>query len=105
MSDIDSPVPRLSHVYREISADALHVSWTSLHRHVFTDKDGDVQLTLEPKVGRDELEEAASTLALSLLFAMRSLLIILPEISVTYNLQGMFVKYKKIYKRGLQIVA
>ncbi|BCG97198.1 MULTISPECIES: hypothetical protein [unclassified Mesorhizobium] len=105
VSEIDSPVPRLSHVYREISADALHVSWTSLHRHVFKNKDGDVQLALEPKVSRDELEEAASALALSVLFAMRSLLIILPEIAVTYNLHGMFAKYKKIDKRGLKIVA
>lgn len=105
VSEIDSPVPRLSHVYREISADASHVSWTSLHRHVFKDKDGDVRLTLEPKVGRDELEEAASTLALSLLFAMRSLLIILPEIAVTYNLQGLFRKYKKIYRSGFRKVA
>ncbi|UVK50207.1 hypothetical protein DBIPINDM_007512 (plasmid) [Mesorhizobium sp. AR02] len=104
VSDIDSPVPRLSHVYREISADALHVSWTSLHRHVFKDKDGHVHLTLEPKVERDELEEAASSLALSLLFAMRSLLIILPEISVTHNLQGMFMKYKNTYKRGLRML-
>ncbi|MDX8455202.1 hypothetical protein RFM98_20835 [Mesorhizobium sp. VK9D] len=102
VSEIDSPMPRLNHIYREISADALHVSWTSLHRHVVKGKNGDVRLTFEPKVTREELEESASILAFSLLAAMRSLLIILPEIGETYNLPTLFESYKKIYKTGLR---
>jgi hypothetical protein len=62
VSDIESPFPRLNHVYREISADAAHVTWTSLHRQIDQTRPGWITISVDPKVDAHEIEEAASIL-------------------------------------------
>ncbi|THF58193.1 hypothetical protein [Ollibium composti] len=100
ISEIETPFPRLNHVYREISADSAHVTWTSLHRQVNQTKIGWISVEVEAKVSEDEMEESASILAFSGLVATKSLLEIVPELDERYDLQAIFESYKPVYLDG-----
>ncbi|MBZ9698187.1 MULTISPECIES: hypothetical protein [unclassified Mesorhizobium] len=100
ISDIQTPFPRQTHVYREISADSAHVTWTSLVRHLQEIRPGWIELKIEPSVTESELEEAASILAFSLLSGMRSLLNLVPVLEDKCNLEAIFEAYKTIYLSG-----
>lgn len=101
ISEIETPFPRLNHVYREISADAAHVTWTSLHRHVDQTKPGWISVEAHAKVSDDQLEETASILAFSGLVATKSILQIMPELRDRYDLERQFESYKPIYMAGI----
>lgn len=105
ISEIETPFPRMTHVYREISADATHVTWTSLLRHVDDSEPGWIQLRIEPKLTEEELEEAASILAFAGLSSIKSLGEILPQFNERYDLVAMFDSYKPIYRSGLHNLA
>ncbi|TPM34681.1 hypothetical protein [Mesorhizobium sp. B2-3-4] len=100
VSEIETPFPRLNHVYREISADAAHVTWTSLHRQLNQNKPGWTTVQIDAQVSTDEMEEAASILAFAGLVVVRSLLQIVPELKEQYDLEAMFRTYKPVYQAG-----
>lgn len=102
VSEIDTALPRLTHSYRELSADTVHVSLTSIQRHVVPDKKGIDRLRIEPKFDRYELEDAASLMALALLNATRVLLALVPELSSTEGFHALYRRYATLYRQGIQ---
>ena len=59
-----SDFPRYHHIYREISADAEHVTWTSLCRHPQEVPDG-VHLEIDPQLTDFEMFDTVSIMALA----------------------------------------
>lgn len=102
VSEYATVLPRLTHHYREISADTTHVSLTSIQRHVRPDRAGVDRLHIEPKFNWLEMEEASSLIALSLLNATRVLLVRMPEIQRTTYLADLQRRYRALYEKGLR---
>ncbi|MER9712738.1 hypothetical protein NKJ13_21080 [Mesorhizobium sp. M0174] len=102
VSELDSALPRLTHSYRELSADTVHVSLTSIQRHVVPDKKGIDRLRIEPKFDAYDLEDAASLMALSLLNATRILLVLVPEITSAVGFRALHKRYVSLYRQGIQ---
>lgn len=98
---------RLAHVYREISADASHVTFTSLSRHSFEGADGRTMMVTDPELKKDELDETLSVIALS---ALISTFIILGIIGETSNdnieaLMPLATRYKELYRLRVALPA
>ncbi|MEH6953028.1 DUF5677 domain-containing protein (plasmid) [Nitrobacter sp. NHB1] len=102
VSEIDTALPRLTHSYRELSANIVHISLTSIQRHVVPDASGIDRLQIEPKIDHYELEDAASLMALSLLNGTRVLLTLVPEISSAEGFHVLHRRYVKLYQQGIQ---
>lgn len=102
VSEIDTALPRLTHSYRELSADTVHVSLTSIQRHVAPDKEGIHRVRIEPRFDAHELEDAASLLALALLNATRILLSLVPEVSAAHGFHTLQKRYISLYRQGIR---
>ena len=100
VSEIDTALPRLTHSYRELSADTVHVSLTSIQRHVAPDREGIDRLRIEPRFDVHELEDAASLMALALLNATRILLSLVPEVSPARGFHSLHKRYVALHRQG-----
>ncbi|KWV55162.1 hypothetical protein AS026_37970 [Rhizobium altiplani] len=101
LSEHASVLPRLTHVYRELSADTLHVSLTSIDRHLMLGRNNVNRLRIEPKVDTEDMEDAASVMALALLNATRVLLSVVPEIKSAKGFHILQRRYVSLFRQGL----
>jgi hypothetical protein len=102
ISELDTALPRLTHSYRELSADTVHVSLTAIQRHVAPDKKGIDMLRIEPKFSSYDMEDAASLMALALINATRILLVLLPEVSPANGFSMLHRRYVSLYRQGIR---
>lgn len=96
-----SEFPRLAHVYREISADAAHVTYTSLVRHFSEDADGTVIFICDPALTAEELHETLTVIALSGLVCTFLLVRNLPNFSDGPGFEAfqcLATRYKLLYR-------
>ncbi len=93
-----SDFPRLAHVYREISADAAHVTITSLVRHFSEDTDGTVTFKLDPALTAEELHETLTAIALSAMICTLLLVRSLPEKVDGTQFESLAARYKLLYR-------
>jgi hypothetical protein len=100
----DLPETRLSmfpHEFREISADAAHVSFSSLARHVRPGRDGVNQLIIDPALSAEELDHTMRVLALACLICTWLLIRGCPDIRLDLaELEDLTARFNELQGRG-----
>ena len=95
-----SNFPRFQVFYRQISADAEHVTWTSLCRHPQETFDR-IRLELDPQLEDEEMFETISLIALA---AMTVVLHLRHSLGITQNeeeFSALGRRYMELYREGV----
>lgn len=95
----NSDFPRYHHIYREISADAEHVTWTSLCRHPQEMLDR-VHLEIDPQLTDFEMFDTVSIMALSGMTCVKHLR---ESLGITQNeaeFSALGRRYIELYRSG-----
>jgi hypothetical protein len=96
-----SDFPRYHHIYREISADAEHVTWTSLCRHPQEEPDG-TRLEIDPQLTDFEMFDTISIMALSGMTCVKHLR---ESLGITQNeaeFSALGHRYIELYRTGIE---
>ncbi|MFF0952167.1 hypothetical protein ACFYE9_32475 [Rhizobium leguminosarum] len=98
-----SDFARLVLMYRKISSDTAHVTASSLDRHMATDTEGVTRLTIDPIIDDEELYEAFTTIALTLLLCTWLLMDAVPESSRNGAMLELAERYQSLYRRDIRL--
>ncbi|WP_235937994.1 DUF5677 domain-containing protein [Endobacterium cereale] len=96
----DSQFPRMVHMYREISADTAHVTYSSLLRHRSFLADGTALFSLDPLLEEDELQETLNILGLAVLLCVFSLVRMIPTMVGDEAFYDLHARYKVLAAGG-----
>lgn len=97
----DSDFPRYHHIYREISADAEHVTWTSLCRHPQELPDR-VHLEIDPQLTDSEMFDTVSIMALAGMTCLKHLRDSLGINQNEAEFSALGHRYIELYRPGIQ---
>lgn len=96
-----SDFPRYHHIYREISADAGHVTWTSLCRHPQELADR-VNLEIDPQLTDFEMFDTVSIMALAGMTCVKHLRESLGIGQSEAEFSALGHRYAELYSSGIQ---
>ncbi|WP_245314435.1 hypothetical protein [Sinorhizobium alkalisoli] len=96
----DSQFPRMAHMYRELSADTAHVTYSSLLRHRSFLPDETALFSLDPLLEEDELQETLNILGLSVLLCVFSLVRMMPIMAGDEAFYDLHARYKVLVAGG-----
>ncbi len=98
-----SEFARLVLMYRKISSDTAHVTASSIARHMAEDGDGVGRLMIDPMIDEEELYEAFTAIALTLLLCTWLLMEAVPNSRRNDAMLELAERHRGLYQRDIRL--
>ncbi|WP_421414227.1 hypothetical protein [Agrobacterium tumefaciens] len=98
-----SEFARLVLMYRKISSDTAHVTASSIARHMVEDAEGVGRLTIDPMISDEDLYEAFTSIALTLLLCTWLLMDAVPTSQRNDAMMELARRHQALYQRDIRL--